>query len=151
MSRIDPPKRPPLWLRGLLAFARWRYGRDMRPLQLAGAPAGAGPAVSDDQPLRARSRPTLPADTRLLAMLLVAERNGCDWCIDFGRSLTSGPNCVTRPCMSPRTTSDRSSAPPERAALRYADEAEALAGARCPTRTFAHPARATSTSARSSS
>jgi len=121
MSRIDPPRRPPFWLRGLLAFARWQYGRDMRPLQLAAhAPGMVLPFLMTNR--FGHGRIALPADTRLLAMLLVAERNGCDWCIDFGRSLTSGAlrdKAVHVTAYDQRP--DFSAA--ERAALRYADEA----------------------------
>ena len=121
MSRLDPPRRPPLWVRALLAIARWQYGHDMRPLQLAAhAPSLLIPFLLTNR--FGHGRVTLPSDVRLLAMLLVAERNGCEWCVDFGRSLTTGAlrdkgvhvlDYEHRPGFSAA----------ERAALRYADEA----------------------------
>ena len=121
MARLEPPRRPPLWVRALLAFARRRYGREMRPLQLAAhAPALLLPFLMTNR--FAHGRGTLPADVRLLAMLLVGERNGCNWCIDFGRGL-AGARLRDKAVhvLDYETRADFSAA--ERAALRYADEA----------------------------
>lgn len=121
MSRLDPPRRPPFWVRALLAFARRRYGHEMRPLQVAAhAPALLLPFLMTNR--FAHGRSALPPDVRLLAMLLVGERNGCSWCIDFGRGL-AGERLRDKALhvIDYATRSDFSSA--ERAALRYADEA----------------------------
>ncbi|HSP98896.1 MAG TPA: carboxymuconolactone decarboxylase family protein [Candidatus Dormibacteraeota bacterium] len=121
MARLDPPRRPPLWVRALLAIARWHYGREMRPLQLAAhTPQLLLPFLMTNR--FAHGRGTLPADVRLLAMLLVGERNGCHWCIDFGRGLAGERlrDKALHVCDF-ETRADFGEA--ERAALRYADEA----------------------------
>ena len=121
MARLDPPRRPPLWVRALLAVARWRYGREMRPLQLAAhTPALLLPFLMTNR--FAHGRGTLAPDVRLLAMLLVGERNGCNWCIDFGRGL-AGARLRDKAVhvLDYDSRADFSAA--ERAALRYADEA----------------------------
>jgi alkylhydroperoxidase family enzyme len=121
MARLDPPRRPPLWVRAVLAVARWQYGREMRPLQLAAhAPPLLLPFLATNR--FGHGRVTLPADVRLLAMLLVGERNGCHWCIDFGRGLAGERlrDKALHVCDF-ETRPDFSDA--ERAALRYADEA----------------------------
>jgi len=88
MSRIEAPQRPAWWIRLLFFLARKRYGKDMRPLQLAAhVPSFLLPFLMTNQ--FAHLRGTLPESTRLLAMLLVAEVNRCDWCVDFGRSLAT--------------------------------------------------------------
>jgi alkylhydroperoxidase family enzyme len=61
----------------------------------------------------------------------------CDWCIDFGRSLTSGRAARQGRPRPPHTTSGRNFSAAERAALRYADEAGRARRWRCPTRRFA--------------
>ena len=121
MARLDPPRRPPLWVRALLAFARRRYGHEMRPLQVAAhTPELLLPFLMTNR--FAHGRGTLPPDVRLLAMLLVGERNGCNWCIDFGRGLAGDRlRDKARYVVDYATRPDFSSA--ERAALRYADEA----------------------------
>ena len=121
MARIDPPRRPPLWVRALLRFAHWKYGREMRPLQLAAhTPELLLPFLMTNR--FAHGSGTLPPDVRLLAMLLVGERNGCSWCIDFGRGL-AGERLRDQALNVVDFETHPGFSEPERAALRYADEA----------------------------
>ena len=121
MSRIEAPARPAWWIRLLFFLIRKRYGKTMRPLQVAAhVPSFLLPFLMTNQ--FAHLRGTLPESTRLLAMLLVAEVNRCDWCLDFGRSL------ATRELREKafRVGDFESSAnftDAERAALRYTAEA----------------------------
>lgn len=86
MMRIEPPRRPPLWVRALfLLYGKWT-GRVPLPLQIAAhVPGFILPLAMTNR--IAHGGGELPTDTRALAMQLVGELNQCGWCIDFGRSL----------------------------------------------------------------
>ena len=121
MSRIEMPERPAWWIRLLFFLARQRYGKVMRPLQVAAhVPSFLFPFMITNR--FAHLRGTLPASTRLLAMQLVGEINRCDWCIDFGRSLATRD--VRQKIFHVRDfDSSEAFTDAERAALRYAAEA----------------------------
>jgi alkylhydroperoxidase family enzyme len=122
MTRITPPTRIPLWLRVLFALIRRRYGRVFRPLLVAAnAPGLVVPFLLTNW--ISHGRGTLPSDTRLLAMQLVGELNGCAWCIDFGRSLARDTAIAGKVQHLREFASHPSFTPAERAALRYAAEA----------------------------
>ena len=121
MPRIEPPQRPALWIRALFFLSRLRYGRTFLPLQIAAhVPSFLLPFMMTNQ--FAHGRGALPAGTRLLAMQLVGELNGCDWCIDFGRSL-AGEELREKVVHVREFETHGAFADPERAALRYAFEA----------------------------
>lgn len=85
----------------------------------------------------AQGKTRLPSAVRALAMHLVAEINGCNWCIDFGLAQASRQG-VTPEKMAAVGSYATSSlfTPAERAALAYAAEATQV-GARVAERTFA--------------
>ena len=121
MARIGAPARPSRWTRIFFLLSRLSYGRVMKPLEVAGhAPQLLLPYAMTVRFSHGRS--ALPAGIRLLAMQLVGERNGCHWCVDFGRSLARGADREKILHVVDYATDDGFS-PGERAALRYADEA----------------------------
>ena len=120
MARIEPPKHPGLWPRAFFFLCRRLYGRVFRPLQVAAhVPSFLLPYAMTNR--FAHGRGELSADTRLLAMQLVAELNGCSWCIDYGRSLAGADLQEKVPHLSEFETNPVFTAA-ERAALRYAYE-----------------------------
>lgn len=121
MARIEPPRRPPLWIRGLFLLSRKLYGKTFWPLQMAAhVPSFILPFLLTRQ--FGHGGGTLSADTRMLAMQLVGELNQCAWCVDYGRSLAgSGMGEKIAHVLEFETQQDFSEA--ERAALRYAGEA----------------------------
>ena len=121
MSRIDPPRRPALWIRALFFLCRKLYGKAFRPLQIAAhVPSFLLPFMMTNR--FAHLRGQLPASTRLLAMQLVGELNGCDWCIDFGRSL-AGKEVREKIVHVREFETHTGFTDAERVALRYAFEA----------------------------
>lgn len=120
MARINAPAHPSLWTRLCFLLCRLTYGRVLKPLEIAGhAPRMILPYLMTGG--FSHGRTTLPGGIRLLAMQLVGERNGCHWCIDFGRSLAQGAEREKILHVLDYGTYDGFSAG-ERAALRYADE-----------------------------
>lgn len=102
-------------------LARKRYDRAFRPLQItAHVPGFILPFMMTTR--FAHARGTLPEDTRLLAMLLVAETNHCAWCIDFGRSL-AGRDMAEKTQHVRDFETHAAFSVAERAALRYTAEA----------------------------
>lgn len=121
MSRIDKPERPAWWIRLLFFLARKRYGKVMRPLQVAAhVPSFLLPFMMTNR--FAHIHGELPESTRLLAMQLVGEINRCDWCIDFGRSLATR-EARQKIFHVAEYESYPAFTEPERAAMRYAAEA----------------------------
>lgn len=84
MARIRPPRRRNPLLRLLDLGARRAYGRRFAPLELvAWNPRFLLPYTG--MAVFAHGKTRLAPEIRTLATLLVAERNECAWCIDFGR------------------------------------------------------------------
>lgn len=135
MARIAPAQGRNPFLRLLDWGSRRRYGREFAPLAvMAHNPRFLLPYVGMNAFASGKTR--LSPEIRILAMHLVAERNGCTWCIDFGRSegrklgvpdekLAAVPEYETSSLFSP----------PERAALAFAGEATDL-GVRVSDETF---------------
>ncbi len=120
MARIEPPRHPGLWARTLFFFCRRMYGRVFRPLQMAAhVPGFLLPYAMTSRFAHAHGE--LSDDTRLLAMLLVGEINGCSWCIDYGRSLAPAALREKVSHLHEFETHTAFTAP-ERAALRYTSE-----------------------------
>src|SRR5512143_1429120 len=120
MARIEPPRRPPLWVRALFALYGWWTGRVPLPLQMAAhVPGFILPLAMTNR--FAHGRGELPEDTRLLAMLIVGELNQCTWCIDFGRGL-AGQRLRDKALHVRGFATHPGFSAAERAALRYAAE-----------------------------
>jgi len=121
MARIEPPSKAPLWIKGMMALCRRMYGRVLGPLQIAAhVPSFMLPYMMTNRISHAHG--TLSPDIRLLAMQLVGEINGCNWCVDFGRGLAS--NALRNKIYRVREYETAGIfAPEERAALRYAETA----------------------------
>ena len=85
MARITPleGRRAPLWLRPLNWASRRMMGQEATPLKIvAYNPRFLLGCLGTTLLVNGKSR--LSPQTRLLATHLVAEINGCSWCIDFG-------------------------------------------------------------------
>lgn len=130
MARIAPLERThrSLLLRGLNWLARRRYGQEVDSLNIvARAPAMLVPYIMASQLGHANT--ALAADTRALAMHLVASQNGCAWCMDFGLStfVREGVSLEKLQTVADYATDERFSEA-ERAALAYADVVTAGTG-----------------------
>lgn len=134
--RLIEGRESPLLLRLLNRASRRMLGQEATPLKiLAHNPRFLLPYLVMTRLVQGKTR--LDPAVRALAMHLVAETNGCSWCIDFGLSqatkqdvdpekLAAAGSYTTNPIFSPA----------ERAALAYAAEATAV-GARVSDETFA--------------
>jgi len=122
MARISPvsARRRPL-LRLLNAVSRRMVGQDPAPLQvIAHNPGFLLPSLALSRLVQGKGE--LDPAVRALAMHLVAEINGCAWCLDFGRYAAERQGIdpakltgVAGYATDPRFT------PAERAALAYAE------------------------------
>lgn len=137
MSRITPTKgreTKPL-LRLLDWGARRVVGQEMLPLQIVGRNTGfVLPYLATSRFVRGRTK--LPHATRTLATQLVAEINGCSWCIDYGRHEGGRVGLATEKLLGVREYAHNPLySPAERAALAYAEAATQI-GARVPDEVF---------------
>ena len=138
MARITPleGRTTPLVLRLLNLASRRLYGQDMAPAKVL-AHNQRFLLASLGMSLFAQGKTRLDPAIRLLAMHLVAEINGCSWCLDFGAAVAQRRRidaaklrAVGEYATSPLFT------PAERAALAYTAEATQV-GARVAETTFA--------------
>lgn len=141
MARIEPPNgRTPI--AGLVnAVIARRYGKPFPALSLMGHNRGYPFAYAVFSGVFGRGRTRLPEQVRRLASQLVAEINGCAFCIDLGERLARDDRIdleKLRRVLDYETHPGFSAA--ERAALRYACEATQV-GARVSDETFAELAR----------
>ncbi|HEY0582871.1 MAG TPA: carboxymuconolactone decarboxylase family protein [Chloroflexota bacterium] len=86
MLRVTPLEgaRAPLLLRGLNWLGRRTFGQALRPLQvLAHNQALLLPYLATSLLVGGKSE--VDPRTRLLAMHMASQLNGCDWCMDFAR------------------------------------------------------------------
>lgn len=122
MARIAPvdARRRPL-LRLVNAVARRVVGREPAPLQvLAHQPGFLLPYLATTRFVRGRGR--LDPGVRALAMQLVAEINGCAWCVDFGRYAAQREGVAAAKLVAVAGFADDSRfSPAEHAALAYAE------------------------------
>ncbi len=123
MTRIQPLERNQR--SALLRLGNWlvrqRYGQEIGSLNtVARSPSMLLPYVMTSRLAQAKIQ--LPNETRALVMHLVAARNTCAWCIDFGlaESVKSGMSLEKLLAVPDYATDSRFSAA-ERAALAYAD------------------------------
>jgi AhpD family alkylhydroperoxidase len=126
----------PVLLRLLNWWSRHMLGQEAIPLKiLAHNPRFLLPYTVMTRLVQGKTR--LSPAVRELAMHLVAEMNGCSWCVDFGRAqaLKNGSALEKLAAVGSYATSPLFS-PAERAALAYAAEATAV-GALVSDETFA--------------
>jgi AhpD family alkylhydroperoxidase len=137
MARIAPVagRGAPLLLRFLNAVSRRTVGAEMAPLQVvAHNPGFLLPYLGTVRLVRGRTR--LDPGVRALATQLVAEINGCAWCLDFGRAeAEKGGVAAAKLLAVADHATDPVFSPAERAALAYAD-AVTQVGARVPDDVF---------------
>jgi alkylhydroperoxidase family enzyme len=138
MERIAPVegKHAPLLLKALNWASRRWLGQEATPTKvLAHNPSFLLPSLFMSR--FAQAKTTLPPEIRLLAMHLVAEINGCAWCMDFGLAmgLKQGIPAEKFAAVADHATSPLFS-PAERAALTYA-AAVTQTGAQVSDATFA--------------
>ncbi len=137
MARITPleGRAAPLTLRILNMAGKRFYGKEMTPVKILAhnprfllAYAGMG--------LFSQGKIRLAPEIRTLTMYLVAETNGCGWCMDFGGALAQRQGIDAAKM---RAVDDYAASPlfnsAERAALAYAAEATQV-GARVTETTF---------------
>lgn len=124
MARIQPvphAKRSPL-LRLVNLFAKRQFGQEAENINiLAHSPGLIVPYLMSSQ--MARARMELDRETRSLAMHLVAARNGCAWCLDFGlaQAVEAGVPLEKMVSVLDYATDPRFT-PAQQAALAFADE-----------------------------
>src|SRR5579883_508582 len=138
MARVSliEGRKAPLRLRLLNLFSRRMMGQEAVPLKiLAHNPRFLLPYLAVTRLVQGKTR--LAPEIRFLAMHLVAEINGCTWCLDFGQAEALKQGI---PAEKLAAVADYASSPlfnaAERAALAYAAEATQV-GARVSDSTFA--------------
>ena len=122
MERITPVegKHAPLLLKALNWVGRRWFGQEATPTKiLAHSPGLLLPSLFTSRFAQVKS--TLPPAMRPLVMHLVAEINGCSWCMDFGQAMgmRQGIPAEKFAAVADYATSPLFS-PAERAALDYA-------------------------------
>jgi AhpD family alkylhydroperoxidase len=123
LVRVAPVtgRRAPLLLRLLNIVSRRAMGGEMAPLQVMAHNPGFLLPYLATLPL-VRGRAALDPAVRALAMQLVAQINGCSWCIDFGRAEADKDGVPPAKLLAVADyATDPRFSPPERAALAYAD------------------------------
>lgn len=138
MERIHPVegRHAPLLLKALNWVSRRWLGQEATPTKiLAHNPGFLFPSLF--MPCFGLAKTTLPPAIRPLAVHLVAEINGCAWCLDFGQAMgmKQGIPAEKFAAVADYATSPLFS-PAERAALAYAD-AVTQTGAHVSDETFA--------------
>jgi AhpD family alkylhydroperoxidase len=137
MSRIQTPKHQPLFGSFVNAYLRRRYGKSFPALQLLGHHGRYPFAYVVFSSIFSMGKTKLSTQTKRLVTQLVAEINGCAFCIDLGQRLAQDEKLnlqkLQRVLMF---ETDPTFSPAERAALCYAQEATQV-GARVSNETFA--------------
>ncbi len=103
-------------------FAKRQFGQEAENINvLAHSPGLIIPYLMSSQLAQAKTE--LDLETKALAMHLVAARNGCAWCIDFGlaQAVKAGVPMEKMVAVLDYAT-DPQFSPAQRAALTYADE-----------------------------
>jgi AhpD family alkylhydroperoxidase len=137
MSRIQAPKQQPLFGSLVNTYLRRRYGKAFPALQLLGHHANYPFAYAVFSSIFSMGKTKLSPEIKRLVTQLVAEINGCAFCIDLGQRLAQEEKLnlqkLQRVLMF---ETDTGFSPIERAALRYAQETTQV-GARVSDETFA--------------
>ncbi len=122
MARIAPVEKSPVMLRLANYFAKRRFGKEMDQVGIIAHNPGFLLPMSMMAGL-ASGKSEIPAETRQLAMHLVAEINGCNWCIDFGNKVALDMGVTVEKLVAVRDYAvSPLFSPAERAALACAEE-----------------------------
>jgi AhpD family alkylhydroperoxidase len=89
MARIDAPRKPGVLARIAGWYSRWRFGKQLDPLDAYAHRPGLLVGYSALETAFERSR-RLDLNLKLLAEVKAAALAGCEWCIDFGSMLGRG-------------------------------------------------------------
>ena len=136
MARITPPETPPFLSRLINAELKRRYGKPFPALKLMGHHGQYPFAYAVFSSIFGKARTHLPPDIKRLATQLVAELNGCAFCVDLGKRLAQDEQLdllKLQQVLDFETSSIFSGV--EKAALQYAFEATQV-GARVTDETF---------------
>jgi AhpD family alkylhydroperoxidase len=137
MARINPPAAQPILGRFIQAELKRRYGKPFPALKLMGHHGQYPFAYAVFSSIFGMAKTRLSPDIKRLVTQLVAEINGCAFCIDLGKRLARDEKLSLvklQGVLNFEASSDYS--PIERAALHYAYEATQV-GARVSDETFA--------------
>ena len=137
MARISPPTRQPL-IGHLISWASARrYGKPFASVGLLGHHPGYPFAYAVVSSILSMGKTKLPKETKRLATQLVAELNGCAFCIDLGKRLAQDEKLAAKKLRYVVDFDNQAMyTEAERAALRYAFEATQV-GAKVSNETFA--------------
>jgi AhpD family alkylhydroperoxidase len=136
MARIQPPKRQPILGRFLQAVLKRRYKRPFPAVALLGHHEQYPFAYAVFSSIFGLAKTRLEPEVKRLAMQLVAEINGCAFCIDLGKRLAKDEKlelAKLQHVLEFEQSPEYSAA--EKAALAYAFEATQV-GARVADETF---------------
>jgi AhpD family alkylhydroperoxidase len=137
MARIQAPKRQPFFSSIVNTFLRKRYGKAFPALQLLGHHPHYPFAYAVISSIFSMGKTKLSTSTKRLVTQLVAEINGCAFCIDLGQRLAQDEKLNSQKLQRVLMfETDASFSPAERMALHYAQEATQV-GARVSSETFA--------------
>jgi AhpD family alkylhydroperoxidase len=124
MARISPPTKEPWTAKLLNVFLSRRYGKPFPALRLLGHHPQYPFAYGVFSSIFGLSKTKLPLETKRLATQLVAELNGCNFCIDLGKRIAQDEKLGLEKMQHVLEFETYALfTPSERAALRYAFEA----------------------------
>lgn len=136
MARIAPPSKQPLIGKALNWFISQRYGQPFSSVERLGHHPSYPFAYAVVSSVFSMGKTKLPKETKRLATQLVAELNGCAFCIDLGQRLAQDEKLSLEKLQRVLDFENQPTfSPGERAALRYAFEATQL-GAKVSDETF---------------
>lgn len=124
MARISPPTKEPLTEKLLNFYLSRRYGKPFPALRLLGHHPQYPFAYGVLSSIFGLAETKLPLETKRLATQLVAELNGCNFCIDLGKRIAQDEKLKLEKLQHVlEFETNALFTPSERAALRYAFEA----------------------------
>lgn len=124
MARISPPSKEHWTAKLLNFFLSRRYGKPFPALRLLGHHSQYPFAYGVFSSIFGLSKTKLPLETKRLATQLVAELNGCNFCIDLGKRIAQDEKLKLEKMQYVLEFETHALfTPSERAALRYAFEA----------------------------
>jgi AhpD family alkylhydroperoxidase len=136
MARIQPPTHQPWFSQIANRVMQRRYGKPFPAFKLLGHHSRYPLAYTVFSSIFSLGKTKLPTEVKRLATQLVAEVNGCAFCIDLGQRLAQDEQLSTEKMSYVLEFETRPHfTPAERAALRYAFEATQV-GARVSDETF---------------
>ena len=137
MARIASPSRQPMVGKILNWIISKRYGKPFSSVELLGYNPSYPFAYGVVSSIFSTGKTKLPKETKRLVTQLVAELNGCAFCIDLGQRLAQDEALSLEKLQRVLDFENQPAfSPAERAALRFAFEATQL-GAKVSNETFA--------------